>query len=183
MVGRHRGFIAYLKEVVPDVLAVHCVLHRQHLVAKRLSARLNSSLRYVIAAVNRIKANASNDRLFRQLCDENDEDYNRLLLHTEVRWLSRGACLTRFYELFGSVTEFLEAHDAALCENLRKSEIDIAYLADLYFKFNEMNKQLQSSMLNLVKTKTLVGAFLSKLKLYKCNLGRREFSQFPTLAE
>ncbi|KFD46691.1 hypothetical protein M513_12401 [Trichuris suis] len=183
MVGRHRGFIAYLKEVVPDVLAVHCVLHRQQLVAKRLSARLNSSLRYVIAAVNRIKANASNDRLFRQLCDENDEDYNRLLLHTEVRWLSRGACLTRFYELFGSVTEFLEAHDAALCENLRKSEIDIAYLADLYFKFNEMNKQLQSSMLNLVKTKTLVGAFLSKLKLYKCNLGRREFSQFPTLAE
>ncbi|KFD58167.1 hypothetical protein M513_00930 [Trichuris suis] len=54
MVGRYRGFVAYLKEVVPD---------------------------YVIQAVNRIKANALSDRLFRQLCDENDEEFNRLLLH------------------------------------------------------------------------------------------------------
>ncbi|KFD67345.1 hypothetical protein M514_20381 [Trichuris suis] len=166
MVGRYRGFVAYLKEVVPDVLAVHCVLHREHLVAKRLSARLNSSL-----------------RLFRQLCDENDEEFNRLLLHTEVRWLSKGTCLTRFYELFGSVIQFFEEHDRSLCENLRKSKMDIAYLADLYFKFNEMNKQLQSNELNLIKTKVVISAFLSKLMLFKCNFARGEFCQFPTLAK
>ena len=28
MVGRYRGFISYLKKAVPDVLAVHCVIHR-----------------------------------------------------------------------------------------------------------------------------------------------------------
>ncbi|KFD51340.1 hypothetical protein M514_07745 [Trichuris suis] len=48
MVGCYCGFVAYLKEVVLDVLAVHCVLHRQQLVARRLTACLESSLQYVI---------------------------------------------------------------------------------------------------------------------------------------
>uniref|UniRef100_A0A5S6QP85 SCAN box domain-containing protein n=1 Tax=Trichuris muris TaxID=70415 RepID=A0A5S6QP85_TRIMR len=128
--------------------AVHCVLHRQQLVAKRLSARLNSSLQYVI----------------QELCDENDEELNRLLIHTEVRWLSK-------------------ERDYSLCDNLRKSKMDIAYLADLYFKFNEMNKQLQSNELNLIKTKAVISAFLSKLMLFKCNFARGEFCQLPTLAK
>ncbi|CAH1969146.1 unnamed protein product [Acanthoscelides obtectus] len=36
MVGRYRGFISYLKQNVSGVLAIHCVIHRQHLVAKNL---------------------------------------------------------------------------------------------------------------------------------------------------
>ncbi|KFD56772.1 hypothetical protein M513_02449, partial [Trichuris suis] len=84
MVGCHRGFISHLKKIVPNVLSIHCVLHRQHLVARRLSPRLNESLQYVISAVNKIKSNPLNDRLFRQLCDENNEEFNALLLHTEI---------------------------------------------------------------------------------------------------
>ena len=30
MVGRHRGFLSYLKKAVPKVLTVHCVIHQQH---------------------------------------------------------------------------------------------------------------------------------------------------------
>ena len=40
MVGRYRGFASLLKEKIPNLFTVHCVLHRQHLVAKRLSPRL-----------------------------------------------------------------------------------------------------------------------------------------------
>ncbi|CAH1970085.1 unnamed protein product [Acanthoscelides obtectus] len=36
MVGRYRGFISYLKQNVSGVLAIHCIVHRQHLVAKNL---------------------------------------------------------------------------------------------------------------------------------------------------
>lgn len=91
MVGRYRGFISHLKRIIPGLTAIHCVIHRQHLVAKHLSDRLNQSLHFVIKAVNKIRSNALNTRLFAQLCDENDEDFQRLLLHTEVRWLSKGA--------------------------------------------------------------------------------------------
>ncbi|KFD48214.1 hypothetical protein M513_10928 [Trichuris suis] len=127
MVGSQRGFIAHLKEVVPGVLAVHCVIHRQHLVAKQLSDRLSCSLQFIISAVNKIKSKSLNERLFSQLCEANDEDFNRLLLHTEVRWLSKGTCLRRFYSLFDTVLEFLGDANARR-DDLKKFKDDIAYL-------------------------------------------------------
>lgn len=30
MSGRHAGFLAHLKKEVPDVITIHCVIHRQH---------------------------------------------------------------------------------------------------------------------------------------------------------
>lgn len=87
MVGQHRGFLAYLKQTIPNVLSVHCVIHRQHLIDKNLSKRLHGSLDYIIRAVNKIKRNELNERLFAQHCLKNDDDYNSLLLNTEVRWL------------------------------------------------------------------------------------------------
>ena len=88
MVGRHRGFIAYLKNPVPDVFAVHCAIHREHLVAKHLSHRLHNCLHIVITAINKIKSSALKDRIFRQLYHTNEMEFEHLLLHTEVRWLS-----------------------------------------------------------------------------------------------
>lgn len=182
MTGCHKGFIAYLKNKIPDVIAVHCVIHRQHLVAKNLSERLSQSLQYIIKAVNKIRNSSLNDRLFNQLCVANDEDFNRLLFHTEVRWLSRGNCLTRFYNLFNSVIEFFENRDKELQNNLILSKNDIAYLTDLYKLFNDVNLQLQGDDLNLIKTKNVIAAFVGKLLLYKNNIGRREFRNFPNLS-
>jgi hypothetical protein len=182
MVGRYRGLISYLKKAVPNVVAVHCVIHRQHLVAKNLSDRLHCSLQYVITAVNKIRSSALNNRLFRKLCDENDEDFNRLLLHTEVCWLSKGTCLKRFYDIFYSVITFFENKDDPLRENLLKFKNDIAYLTELYYKFNETNLQLQGGDLNLIKAKATISALVSNLALYKQNLGRRQFYQFPNLS-
>ena len=114
MISRHRGFISFLKTAVPGVFTVHCVIHRQYLVTKKLSGRLHKSLSTVITAVNKIKAHTLNSRLFQQLCIENDEDFERLLLHTEVRWLSKGNCLRRFYSLFKTAVEFFQGSNSDL---------------------------------------------------------------------
>ena len=143
MIGRHRGFISFLKKAVRGVLTVHCVIHRQHLVAKNLSGRLHKSMNIVITAVNKIKAHSLNSRLFRQLCIDNDEEFERLLLHTEVRWLSKGNCLKRFYSLFDTVVEFFQESNTGLCDDLKNIKNDIAYLSDIFTKFNEVNLQLQ----------------------------------------
>jgi len=56
--------------------------------------------------------------------------------------------------------------------NLIKSKNDIAYLTDLYKLFNDVNLQFQGDELNLIKTKTIIAAFVGKLLMYKRNLGR-----------
>ena len=42
MIGKHRGFIALMKKKIPGLIAVHCVIHRQHLVTHNLSAKLHN---------------------------------------------------------------------------------------------------------------------------------------------
>lgn len=99
MTGRYKGFIAYLKKAVPDVFCINCIIHRQRLVTKKLSGRMHDALSVVIKVVNHIKSNSLLDRLFREFCKQNEEEFVRLVLHTEVRWLSKGNCLRRFAEL------------------------------------------------------------------------------------
>lgn len=45
-IAYHKSFIAYLKNKIPGALAVHCVIYRQHLVARNLSERLHTSQLY-----------------------------------------------------------------------------------------------------------------------------------------
>nr|XP_054592103.1 zinc finger BED domain-containing protein 5-like [Nothobranchius furzeri] len=182
MVGRYRGFIALLKERAPDILTVHCILHRHNLVAKNISPQLHKSLDFAVKSINKIKAHALNDRLFRQLCSENDEMFERLLLHTEVRWLSRGNCLSRLCELFATVLEFLGTKDVDLRNNLFSSQCDIFYLADLFEKMNEVTLKLQGNGVTLVHSKTTICSFLVKMDLYRETVGRRQFNHFPRLA-
>uniref|UniRef100_A0ABM5G983 Zinc finger MYM-type protein 6-like n=1 Tax=Pogona vitticeps TaxID=103695 RepID=A0ABM5G983_9SAUR len=182
MVGRYRGFQAHLKLVVPGVMTVHCVVHRQHLVSKKLSGRLHESLHYVIKAVNIIKSNALNNQLFHKLCEENDEEFERLLLHTEVRWLSKGKCLRRFHELFDTVVEFLESIDPSLSSSLKLRRLDVAYLNDVFDKLNEVNIKLQGDKINFIKAKGVICSFISKLDLLASNMSRQELHQFPSLA-
>ena len=53
MIGRHCGFIAHLKRALPNIFSIHCVIHRQHLIAKHLTVDLYQK-----------KKNALNDRIF-----------------------------------------------------------------------------------------------------------------------
>ena len=79
------GFPFLLRVKKPNLFTVHCMLDHQHLVAKGLNPRLQKSLGAAVKAINKIKANVKNDRLFRQLCKANDEKFERLLLRTHVR--------------------------------------------------------------------------------------------------
>lgn len=182
MIGRHRGFIAFLKRDIPDILTIHCVIHRQHLVAQELSPELHCTLKIVIKCVNKIKAHALNTRLFRKLCQENDEEFERLLLHTEVRWLSKGQCLTRFYSLLDSVIEFLrKSSDPSLADSAENMKNDIAYLADIFHFMNEVNKKLQGNMTTLIQCRNIIASFIERLIFYEQKMARGEYRQFVNL--
>ncbi len=147
MVGRYRGFLAFAKKQSPLVQTVHCVIHRQHLVAKNLTEELHEALQIQIKVINKIKSSALNSRLFAILCEENNEQFNQLLLHTEVRWLSKGNCLQRLVKLYNSAMEFLSEHYQSLAKKFFQNK---CHLADLFMKFNEEQKKLQGKDITFI---------------------------------
>lgn len=101
IIDHHHSFISFLKKAVPCEITEHYVIHWQHLAWKVLNGyNRYQSLCTVITAVNKIKANAFNSWLFRQWCTATKEDFECLLLHTEVRSLSKCNSLRWFYALF-----------------------------------------------------------------------------------
>ena len=99
MLGSHSVFQTCVRQVVPDVITNHCMLHREALSAKTLPASLNVILLEVIEIVNFVKCSTLITRIFRNICLDMDAAHIDLLYHTEVRWLSKGNVLKRGLDL------------------------------------------------------------------------------------
>ncbi|XP_060870180.1 zinc finger MYM-type protein 6-like [Metopolophium dirhodum] len=90
MTGKYSGVVSRIKNVANlHFVHIHCIIHRQHLVAKKMSPDLNEVLTEAVKIINFIKCNALNSRLFLILCEEMGSEHSHLLMHVEVRWLSR----------------------------------------------------------------------------------------------
>ncbi|GFU80130.1 SCAN domain-containing protein 3 [Trichonephila clavipes] len=155
MMGKENGCLKLMKDANPEMILVHCVIHRQNLVAQNISLVLNEVLHTVIKCVNVIKASAKCERLFKLFCEEQNEDHVRLLLHTEVRWLSKGNCL-KIMELFDS--GFL--NDKPEMKHLLTIDCKafVSYLADIFEKLNIIisNFKEQIKLLSMQKRRYLV---------------------------
>ncbi|XP_050715475.1 general transcription factor II-I repeat domain-containing protein 2-like [Eriocheir sinensis] len=84
---------------------VHCIIHQDALCAK--SANLVDVMSVVMKVVNSILSRSLNHRQFQILMDEVNVHYNDLLYLCEVRWLSRGAMLSRVFDLQQEIATFL----------------------------------------------------------------------------
>jgi len=97
--GRTSGFIALCKESESflDILNDHCIIHQQALCGKILNMKdvMNIAMKIVCS----VQARSLQRRLFRAHLDENNAEHTDLLLHTDVRWVSRGKSLARFMAL------------------------------------------------------------------------------------
>jgi hypothetical protein len=100
MKGRQSGLVARAKNVNPSIEWNHCITHRQALASKRMNPVFHKTMKEDVKVINFIKSRPLNNRLFRQLCTDLDCENTTLLLHSEVRWLSRGNLLRREVHLF-----------------------------------------------------------------------------------
>ena len=107
MTGKVKDFVSRMKAVAPHTSHVHCIVHRQHLAAKSVGGDMDEALNPAIHAINFVKANSLNDRLFMQFCET--EKFKTLLLHTKVRWLLKGSSLERFVNMWEQVINFLKS--------------------------------------------------------------------------
>ena len=73
-----------------------------------MSQELHEVLSDVIKIINEIGYKALNSRIFETLCEEIGSQHTHLLLHAEIRWLSRGEILTRLLVLREEIKSFFQ---------------------------------------------------------------------------
>lgn len=93
------GLTARIKEIAPECESTYCVIHREMLASQKMSQERNTVLNDAVKVIYHIKVHTLNSCLFEQLCKEMNREHRRLLLYTEIRWLSRGRLLARVFEL------------------------------------------------------------------------------------
>ncbi|KAL4083682.1 hypothetical protein QTP88_028998 [Uroleucon formosanum] len=183
MTGRLSGVATRIKKVAPLCKTIHCTIHRQALASKNMPKSLKLVLDSAVKIVNLIKARPLNSRLFTVLCNEMGSTHKSLLLHTEVRWLSRGKVLTRLFELRSEIllllTDIDEEKSKLFCDDQWLSRL--AYMADIFDRLNILNLSLQGSNTNMFYASDKVNAFVKKLDLFISQVSKNDLSAFETL--
>ncbi|KAL2097071.1 hypothetical protein ACEWY4_006278 [Coilia grayii] len=183
MTGRHSGVVTRVQAVAPDATWVHCSIHREALAAKGMPADLKNVLDTTVKIVNFVKARPLNNRIFTALCNEMGSDHKSLLLHTEVRWLSRGKVLTRVFELKDELKLFFVDQTFHLSRNLHDEAFlsRLAYLGDIFSRLNELNLGLQGLSANIYNVRDKIEAMIQKLKLWIDCVDKNKTVAFPLL--
>jgi hypothetical protein len=111
MTGKKSGFVSLVKakqqEISSQMVAIsfQCIIHQQALCSKL--ANLENVMSVVVKTINYIKTRGINHRQFQSFLNEIESEYTDVIYHSEVRWLSRGNVLKRFYELKEEIKAFM----------------------------------------------------------------------------
>lgn len=83
-------------------------------------------------------------RQFRQFLSDTEADHRDLVYYSEVRWLSRGAALKRFFDLRKEINTFMNEKGKSIPE-LTDTQwlIDLGFLTDVTHELNTLNVRLQ----------------------------------------
>lgn len=112
MIGRNKGVVSRLKSYMKDLgiqndlKSFHCIIHQESLWSKVIN--MKHVMDVVIKCVNGIRSKSLKHRQFRKLLKDLGEEYEDLPYYTEVRWLSRGKMLRRFFDARNTIADFLK---------------------------------------------------------------------------
>ena len=101
MVGSQKGFVTLLENHMKNagyensIMKIHCIIHQEALCAK--NTKLDEIMQVVVKIVNIILSRGLNHRQFRKFLEEIDAQHSDLKYFCDVRWLSRGNMLERFF--------------------------------------------------------------------------------------
>ena len=190
MVGKHKGVTAPIKRRSPNCMFLHCILHREALAAMKLrrnssdeTSELEKLMSDVVKIVNSIRTKAKISRLFSKLCDDMSADHKNLLLHCEVRWLSRGKVFQRVVLLRNELYEFLKSRNyvsAALFED-EFWVSKLCYMASIFNHLNQLNLALQGKGGDIFDATGKIESRKLKITLWYSNILKGNFSNFPPL--
>lgn len=184
MSGRYKGFSARVLKENPSIITTHCFLHREALVAKTCGEELTTVLNQTVKMVNYIKSRPLKCRVFEKLCLEMGSAYTSLLLHTDVRWLSRGRVLNRVLQLKEELAALFKAEKQETFLELLLNDswcLKLSYLADVCNKLNELNISMQGRKETIVSCTNKMTGFKRKLGSWRFSVQKGDLCNFPSL--
>ncbi|KAF4087849.1 hypothetical protein AMELA_G00076080 [Ameiurus melas] len=120
----------------------HCIIHQQVLCAKHL--KYDHVMKPVIKTINYIRSKALCHRQFQQFLLHIQAEYGDVVHHNNVRWLSRGSALQRFYSLREEIGQFLAKKGQPMPELSDPVWLaDFGFLVDITQPLNMLNTSLQ----------------------------------------
>ena len=146
---------------------------------------LHGTLKDVIQVVNSIKRSAKSTRCFQKLCQDLGSEHVQVLYHAEVRWLSRGKVLSRFYELRAEIASFLAQNNAPLAQ-LFSSDVwlaHVAYLSDVFEQLNTLNVSMQGKGHNIFEQYDKINAFKKKISVWVSHVSKNRLDMFPNTCQ
>ncbi|XP_054363605.1 general transcription factor II-I repeat domain-containing protein 2 isoform X5 [Mirounga angustirostris] len=186
MVDVNDGLVTKLKSKVAmickdsDLKSVCCIIHPESLCAQKL--KMDHVMSVVVNSVNWICSRGLNHSEFTTLLYELDSQYGSLLYYTEIKWLSRGLVLKRFFESLEEIDSFMSSRGKPLPQLSSQDWIrDLAFLVDMTMHLNTLNISLQGHSQVVTQMYDLIRAFLAKLCLWETHLARNNLAHFPTL--
>lgn len=183
MTGKIAGLVTLIKRQTnsTDIICTHCIIHREALVAKKIDPELHKVLQDAVSIINYIKSRALNSRLFSNLCKDMGSNYQKLLLHAEVRWLSRGRTLKRLIDLKDEVQIFLMGKNSIMEELFLNEKwlCSLYYLADIFERLNELNSALQGENTNILNLYDKIQGFIKKIEIWKIKIENDNIDMFP----
>ncbi|CAI5649826.1 unnamed protein product [Oreochromis niloticus] len=183
MVGASRGLIGRMNREMEErgltaPLQVHCIIHQQALCCKVL--KWESVMKAVVSCINFIRANGLKHRQFQQFLSELESAYGDVLYYTEVRWLSRGRVLRRFYELIPEINAFLHSKGKTVPELIDQEwKWHLAFLTDVTEMLNGLNLQLQGQRKLICDMYSHIKALELKLTLLLEQVKKHNFTHLP----
>ena len=188
MVGSRKGFVSLLeKHIISEgygdkLIKLHCIIHQEALCAVTL--HMEEVMKVAVKIVNYIKSNALNHRQFKEFLLEEDASYSDLAYYCDVRWLSRGKMLERFYGLLTEFIKFLELkNQMAKFPELKDPEwvSKLAFLVDMTSELNQLNLKLQGPNQLVTDLIKHVDFFDLKLEMIEGNIREANFTKLPML--
>lgn len=186
MTGKEQGVVARLKKDIPSLLTFHCIIHQTVLCGK-LNAHFQELMSNAMKMINFLKSqSALRHRNLKKFLKQANAEYEELLTHNNVRWLSKGNALSRIWSVREELQSFLLTCTSSNAQPFKEmmgsipDMCDMAFLVDICGHLNELNLKLQGHGKTIVDLLLAVQSFEHKLELFAADI-TADMHHFTTL--